>query len=117
MTNVNHVLLAGNLTRDPRVRKVSTGATVADLSLATAQGRKNDEKNGNGSTCYVDISLWGKQAETCGEHLAKGSHVLVEGKLHFDQWETENGEKRNKLRVRASRVDFLGRPVNNGKNE
>jgi single-strand DNA-binding protein len=57
----------------------------------------------------VDVVVWGRQAETCGEYLSKGSPALVEGRLQLDQWQTEAGEKRSRLRVRADRVQFLGR--------
>jgi single-strand DNA-binding protein len=58
----------------------------------------------------VDIQVWGRTAENCGEYLSKGSPALIEGRLQLDQWQTKEGEKRSKLRVRAERVQFLGRP-------
>ena len=61
-------------------------------------------------TCFVDVVVWGRQAETASEYLHKGSPVFVEGRLQLDQWETQQGEKRSKLRVRADRVQFLGSP-------
>ena len=61
-------------------------------------------------TCFVDVVVWGRQAETASEYLHKGSPVFVEGRLQLDQWENQQGEKRSKLRVRADRVQFLGSP-------
>lgn len=110
MASMNKVFLAGNLTRDPEVRYTPSGSAVADLNMAinrvytSASGEQKEE------ACFVSVVVWGKQAETCGEYLSKGSPVLVEGALQFDQWQTESGEKRSRLRVKADRVQFLGRP-------
>ena len=109
MASLNRVFLAGNLTRDPEVRYTPSGAAVADLRLAstriyTTDGQRKEE------TCFIDVVVWGKPAEACREYLSKGSPLLVEGILQFDQWQTESGEKRSRHRVRADRVQFLGRP-------
>ena len=109
MTSLNRVLLSGNLTRDPDVRDTPSGHAVADLNMAinrvyTVNGEQKEE------VCFVNVVAWGRQAELCGEYLSKGSPVLVEGALQFDQWQAENGEKKSRLRVRAERVQFLGRP-------
>ena len=57
---------------------------------------------------FVDVVVWGRQAETCSQYLSKGSQVFVEGKLQLDQWENKEGEKRSKIKVRADRVQFMG---------
>ncbi len=62
------------------------------------------------STCFVEVVVWGRQAETCAQYLRKGSPVLVEGRLQYDQWENKEGEKRSRLRVVAVRVQFLSSP-------
>jgi len=108
MADLNRVILAGNLTRDPELRYIPSGVAVADLGLAVSDVYRNREGEQVAHTCFVDVVVWGRQAETCGEFLKKGSPALVEGRLQFDQWETSQGEKRNKLRVRAERVQFLG---------
>ena len=110
MANLNLVILVGNLTRDPEVRYTPSGKAVSDLSLAvnrTWVDRQTNEKKEQ--VCFVDIVVWGRQAETCSEYLSKGAPVLVEGRLQLDKWETQAGEKRSKLRVPARRVQFLGR--------
>ncbi len=109
MASMNKVLLVGNLTRDPQVRSTPSGATVADMGLALSDKYKNKEGEWVERVCFVDVVAWGRQAETCGEYLSKGSPILLEGQLQFDQWQTEQGEKRSKLRVRANRIQFLGR--------
>ena len=110
MANLNKVFLAGNLTRDPEVRYTPTGTAVSDLGLAINDSFKTKTGELKESTTFVDVVVWGRQAETCGEYLAKGSPVLVEGRLQLEQWQTENGEKRSRLKVHADRVQFLGRP-------
>jgi len=112
--NVNRVCLAGHLTRDPVLRKTNGGTAVADLGLAI-----NEEYTGkDGATvqqaCFVDVIVWGKSAEAAGVHLRKGDPALVEGSLAFEQWETKQGEKRNRLRVRALRVHYMNGKRNGG---
>lgn len=107
MANVNRVILAGRLTHDPEVRYTPSGTAVADVGVAIDDSYKNKSGEMVEQTCFVDVVVWGRQAETTGEYLHKGSPVLIEGKLQLDQWENQQGEKRSKLRVRADRVQFL----------
>ena len=109
MATMNHVALAGNLTRDPEVRQLQSGTTVADIGLAVSDTYRNKSGEKVDSTCFVDITAWGSQAEFCAQHLAKGAPVLVEGKLKFDQWQAKDGSKQSKLRVRADRVQGLAK--------
>ena len=110
MATFNRAMLIGNLTRDPEVRTIPSGLSVGDLRLAV----NDDYKDKNGQmvkrTCFVDVVVWDKQAETCKKYLSKGSTVYVEGRLQLDEWTTQEGQKRSKLRVRADRVQFLGAP-------
>lgn len=108
MASFNKVILMGNLTRDPEVRYLSSGTAVADLALAINEDYKNKDGEKVESTVFVDVVVWARQAETCGQYLSKGSPVLVEGMLQLDKWQTKEGENRSKLRVRAVRVQFLG---------
>ncbi len=110
MKGFNRIVLMGNLTRDPNLRHVPSGMAVADIGLASSESYRNKEGEQVKKTCFVDIVTWGKQAETCSQYLSKGSAVLIEGRLQYDQWETDEGQRRSKLRVRADRVQFLGRP-------
>ena len=110
MASYNRVLLMGNLTRNPEIRYTPSGAAVADLGLAVNESFKNKAGETVEQTCFVDVVVWGRQAETAAEYLHKGSPVFVEGRLQLDQWESQEGEKRSKLRVRADRVQFLGSP-------
>ena len=107
----NRVVLMGNLTRDPEVRQTPSGATVAELRLAVSETYRDRQTNQPKEvTCYVDVVVWNKLAELCQQYLAKGRAVLVEGRLTYDEWKTPQGESRNKLRVRADQVKFLGSP-------
>jgi single-strand DNA-binding protein len=104
------VILAGNPTRDPEVRYLPSGTPLADLGLAIDDSYKNKDGELVERTCFVDVTVWGKQGELCREYLSKGSPALIEGRLQLDQWENQQGEKRSKLKVRAERVQFLGSP-------
>jgi single-strand DNA-binding protein len=107
MGTVNVVILTGNLTRDPELRKTPSGQSVIEIGLAVNERYKNQAGEEVRKTCFVDVTAWGKQAEACAQFLRKGSPALVEGKLQYDQWETPEGGKRSKLRVVAERVRFL----------
>jgi single-strand DNA-binding protein len=109
MASLNRVFLMGNLTRDPEVRYTPSGRPVGDLRMAVNRKFKTSSGEDRDETCYVSIVVWGRQAETCGEYLRKGSPLLVEGRLNYDEWE-KDGQKFNRLRVVASRVQFLGTP-------
>ena len=106
-SSFNKVILMGNLTRDPQVRQIPSGTTVADLGIAVNESYRNKSGEQIESTCFADVVVWGRQAEACGEHLSKGSGIFLEGRLQFDQWEAKDGGKRSKLRVRADRVQFM----------
>lgn len=107
MVALNKVLIAGRLTRKPELRKTPNGISVTDLLMAlnreftTLGGDKQQE------VCFVDVVVWGKQAESCVQQLDCSSPVLVEGRLQLDVWHGKDGEKRCKLRVAAERVQFL----------
>ena len=114
MASLNKVFLIGNLTKDPDLRYTAAGSAVADLRLAVSRifMTKNGEKKEE--VCFVSIVVWGKQAESCGTYLKKGAPVFIEGRLQLDSWETTEGEKRNRLRVQAERVQFLPRREGGG---
>jgi single-strand DNA-binding protein len=107
--SVNLAVLLGHLTRDPELRYTPNGSAVCQFGLAlnrryrTAAGELQEE------TTFVEVVVWGKQAEVVSSHMAKGRGVLVEGRLQQDTWETEAGERRSRLKVVAQRVTFLPR--------
>jgi len=110
MANLNKVFLIGNLTRDPEVRYTPSGTAVAQLGLATNR-RWKDRQSGEmrEDATFVDIEVWGRQAELAGQYLSKGRPVFVEGRLRLDQWEDRNtGQKRSRLKVVGENFQFLG---------
>lgn len=112
MANFNKVFLMGNLTRDPELRYTASGSPVTSLGLAVNRKYKQGDEMKE-ETCFVDITVWGRLGETCSEYLSKGKPVFVEGRLNYRSWETEEGQKRSKLEVVASNVQFLGRAGDN----
>lgn len=109
MPSLNRVFLAGNLTRDPELRYTPGGTAVAQFGMAVNRKFKNREGQLQDEATFVDIEVWGRQAETSSEYLSKGSPVLIEGRLKLDTWESkQTGERRSKLRVVGERVQFLG---------
>jgi len=103
----------GNLTRDPELRYTASGAAVASFGLAVNRKYKAGDE-WKEEVCFVDITVWAKQAENCAEYLHKGSPVFVEGRLNYQSWESDTGQKRNKLEVVANTIQFLGRPGDKG---
>ena len=107
MASFNKVILMGNLTRDPDVRQTGAGGMkVARLGLAVNERRRDRSGQMQDVPVYVDVDAWDKLAELCGQYLAKGSPVLVEGRLQMDSWE-KDGVKHQKLKVRATVVKCL----------
>ncbi|MDP3889159.1 MAG: single-stranded DNA-binding protein [bacterium] len=108
MAGYNRIILIGNLTRDPEYKQLTSGQAVCRLGLATNRQFKN-RQTGNliQEVCYIDIDVWGAQAESCHQYLQKGRGVLIEGRLKFDTWEDANGQTRSKHSVVADRVVFL----------
>lgn len=103
----NRVTLIGNLTRDPELRYTPNNTAVVDYGLAVNRNYQDSSGEWQEETTFVDITVWGRQAENCSQYLGKGSRVFVDGRLRLDQWETNEGEKRSKLGVTAQSVIFL----------
>ena len=111
MSSMNHVILMGNLTRTPEIRRTPSGQAVSDLGLAVNERFQDRDGKAVDRPCFVDVVAWGRLAEACEKHLEKGAPVAIEGRLRFEQWQTPQGERRNRLRVLAHRIQFLGRPA------
>jgi single-strand DNA-binding protein len=116
MANLNKVMLIGNVTRDPEIKYTPKGSAVTDLGIAvnrvfTPEGGERREE-----TTFVDVTLWGRQAEIAGEYCKKGRSIYVEGRLQLDSWEDKtSGQKRSKLRVVGENFQLLGpRPGGGG---
>lgn len=107
MSGVNKVILVGRLGADPEVKAIGSGSTVARLNIATSESWVKDGQRQE-RTEWHRVTVWGKLAEICGKHLAKGRQVYVEGKLQTRQWEDQQGQKRYTTEIVASTVQFLG---------
>lgn len=106
--SLNRIVLCGNLTADPELSYAPSGMAVAQLRLAVNERVKNQQGEWGDRPCYVDITVFGAQAEACNQYLEKGSPVLLEGRLRYDTWEAKDGSgKRSKHYVVADRVQFL----------
>ena len=109
MANLNKVLLMGNLTRDPEVRYTPKGTAVTELGIAVNRIYTGENGEKREEVTFVDVTVWGRTAENVGEYLRKGRPVFIEGRLQLDSWEDkQSGQKRNKLKVVADNVQFLG---------
>ena len=108
MASYNRVVMVGNLTRDPEYKQLPSGQAVCRLGLAVNRSFKN-KQSGNAiqEVCFIDIDVWGAQAESCNQYLKKGRPVLVEGRLKFDTWQDQQGGTRSKHSIVADRVLFL----------
>jgi single-strand DNA-binding protein len=110
MANLNRVLLIGNTTRDVELRYTPKGTATADLGLAinrvlppSGEGGERREE-----VVFVDVTVWGRQAEIAQKYLSKGRAVFIEGRLQLDSWEDKQGQKRNKLKVVCEHLQLLG---------
>jgi single-strand DNA-binding protein len=108
MASFNRVILVGNVTRDVELRYTPSSLAVCDIGLAVNDRRKTATGEWVDETTFVDISMFGRTAEVAGEYLKKGSPVLIEGRLKLDQWETNDGQKRSKLKVICDKMQLLG---------
>ena len=103
----NRIVLVGNLTKDIELRYTQSGAAIGSSGIAvtrkyTLNGEKREE------TCFIDITFFGKQAEIANQYLSKGSKLLVEGRLKFDQWTDNNGQNRSKHTISVENMEMLG---------
>lgn len=109
MPDVNTVVIAGNLTRDPSFRKTTNGTPVTNFWIASSRKFKDNAGQWRENVCYVGVVAWYKLAETCAESLHKGAAVLIEGELQSRSLRSEDGRSRNIVEIKASRVQFLNR--------
>lgn len=109
MASYNRIIMIGNLTRDPEHKQLTSGQAVCRFSLASNRQFKNKQTGSMvQEVCYIDVDVWGPQAESCRQYLQKGRSVLVEGRLKLDNWQDADGNKRSKHSIVADRVTFLG---------
>lgn len=109
-SNVNVVVITGNLTRDPELRHTGGGTAVCELRVAVNSSRKNGQTGAwEDKANYFDVVVWGAQGENCANYLSKGRPVAVQGRLDWSEWEAKDGSgKRQKVQIVANTVQFLG---------
>ena len=107
MASFNRVVLVGNLTREVELKKTNTGTHVTEIGMAVNDRKKDQSGNWVEEATFVDVTLWARTAEVASEYLHKGDPILIEGRLKYDQWETD-GQKRSRLGVVGERMQLLG---------
>lgn len=114
MANFNKVMLIGNLTRDPELRHTPNGTAVAEFGLAINRTFRSQDGQQQKEVTFVDITAFGKQAETLKQYMTKGKSIFIEGRLRLEQWTSKEGQKRSKLSVVVEGFQFLGAPGGGG---
>lgn len=107
MVSLNKVFLVGNLTRDPELRYTPQGSAVVTLGLAVNRSFKDRTGQMQRDTCFMNVVVWGQQAEACNQYLQKGRPIFVEGRLQSRSWQNNEGKNRSVLEVVALRVQFM----------
>jgi single-strand DNA-binding protein len=113
MANFNKVILAGNLTRDPQLSFLPDNTPVCECGIAVNRKWRTPDGQNREEVCFVDFSIFRRQAETFNQYMTKGRSVLIEGYLKYRQWDAKDGTKRNKLSVIVHNFQFLGEPGGN----
>jgi single-strand DNA-binding protein len=117
MPEINYVIVAGNLTKDPIFRQTTNNTPVVNFSIASNRKYKDSSNQWQEDVCYVGIVAWNKLAESCRDRLKKGSAVLVDGELQSRSWKSDEGHNRSIVEIKARRIQFLNkRSKINGEN-
>ncbi len=108
-TNINRVVMTGNLTKDPELRSLPSGTSVCELRIA-CNTRRKDSASGEwmDKPNYFSVKVWGAQGENAARYLSKGRPVAIDGRLEWREWETQEGAKRQEIDIIADSVQFLG---------
>ena len=110
-TNINRVVLTGNLTTDPELRNLPSGTSVCKLRVACNTRRKDASGQWVDKPNFFDVTVWGAQGENCAQYLSKGRPVAIDGRLEWREWEAKDGSgKRQSVEIVADSVQFLGGP-------
>src|SRR4051794_13794568 len=113
-SNINRVVLTGNLTRDPELRSLQSGTSVCSLRIATNSRRRDQSGEWVDKPNYFSVTVWGAQGENCARFLAKGRPVCIDGRLDWREWQGQDGSKRESVEIVAESVQFLGGRDENG---
>ncbi len=108
MASFNKVILMGNLTRDPQLKYLPNNNPVCEFGIATNRRWRDRDGNQHEEVCYVDLAAFGRPAETINQYMSKGRPILIEGRLKFDSWTGQDGQRRSKLSVVVENFQFVG---------
>ena len=109
MASYNRVILMGNLTRDPELKTLPSQTMVCDFALAVNRRWKDSSGEAREEVLFIDCAAFGKTGQTIGESLTKGRPIHIEGRLKFEQWEQDDGQRRSKIRVVVEQFRFVDR--------
>jgi single-strand DNA-binding protein len=115
-SNINRVIITGNLTRDPELRSTASGLSVCKLGVAVNTRRKDSSGNWGEKPNYFNVTVFGAQGENCATYLSKGRPVAIDGRLEWSEWQDKEGNKRNSVDIIADSVQFLGGREDGGGN-
>lgn len=107
-TNINRVVMTGNLTKDPELRSTSGGMSVCSMRIACNTRRKGAGGEWEDKPNFFDVTVWGAQGENCARYLAKGRPVAIDGRLEWREYQAQDGQKRQAIDIIADSVQFLG---------
>ncbi|MCR6570334.1 single-stranded DNA-binding protein [Campylobacter insulaenigrae] len=109
----NKVVLVGNLTRDIEMRYAPSGSAIGSSAIAVTRRFSTNTGEKREETCFIDISFFGRTAEIANQYLSKGSKILIEGRLRFEQWNDQNGQNRSKHSIQVENLEMLGSGIQN----
>ena len=107
-TNINRVIITGNLTKDPELRSLQSGTAVCKLRVAVNSRRKDQSGEWVDKPNYFSVTVWGAQGDNCARYLSKGRPVAIDGRLEWREWDAQDGTKRQAVEIIADSVQFLG---------
>lgn len=107
--NVNKLMFAGNLTRDPELRQLPNGTSVCDFTVANNRRYKTSAGEEREDTCFLDCTAWGKTGEIINEHFTQGKEIFIEARLHYETWEAKDGSRRSKIAAVVDNFQFVGK--------
>jgi single-strand DNA-binding protein len=117
MPEINYVIVAGNLTKDPIFRQTTNNTPVANFSIASNRKYKDSTNQWQEDVCYIGIVAWNRLAESCRDRLKKGSAVLIDGELQSRSWKSDEGHNRSIVEIKARRIQFLNKRLRTAEGE
>ena len=111
---MNKVILSGNLTKDPEIRYSQSGTAYTRTAIAVSRPFTSKNTEGQTTTDFFNLTIFGKQAEFCGRYFKKGSSAIIEGRVENDNYEDKNGVKHYSVNIMVERIEFAGKKTSSG---